>query len=40
MMQIIVAFLQCCEGAYNVPAATLTEGFSCFFHSCKANGRV
>jgi hypothetical protein len=33
-------FLYCTVSAYDVCAATLTEGFPCFFLSCKANSRV
>jgi hypothetical protein len=33
-------FLYCTVSACDVCAATLTEVFSCFFLSCKANARV
>jgi hypothetical protein len=33
-------FLYCTVSACDVGAATLTEGFPCFFLRCKANARV
>ena len=42
---IVSLFLYCCQcscivSACVVRAVTLTEGFPCFFLSCKANARV